>query len=43
MRYQDKDDFGLLGEHLCVDVIRWQQGLEVKLNTGPGFTEGYGI
>jgi hypothetical protein len=26
-----------------MDVLRWQDDLEVKLNTGPGFQQGYGI
>jgi hypothetical protein len=43
MRHEEKDQFGLLGEHACLDVLRWQVGLEVKLNTGPGFMQGFGI
>jgi hypothetical protein len=43
MRFEDKTEFGLLGEHLVVDVLRWQDNLEVKLNTGPGFQDGFGI
>jgi hypothetical protein len=43
MRFEHKTPFGLLGEHLCLDVLRWQENLELKLNTGPGFEAGFGI
>lgn len=43
MRFKEKAEAGLWGEHLCLDVLRWQEGLEVKPNTGPGFELGFGI
>jgi hypothetical protein len=43
MRFELKTQFGLLGEHTVVDVLRWQADIEVRLNTGPGFQQGFGI
>lgn len=49
MRFERKAHFGLLGETLIADLIRFQKEkdfkgeIEVRINTGPGLVNGYGI
>jgi hypothetical protein len=50
MRFEQKTQFGLLGETLVADLIRFDESKrsknethEVKINTGPGLLNSYGI
>jgi hypothetical protein len=48
MRFEQKTQFGLLGETLFLDLIRFQESkgfdgtIDVRPNTGPGFLKGFG-
>lgn len=42
MKFQEKTEFGLLGERIVMELLRNQKNLSVTLNTGPGYQEGFG-
>ena len=42
MRFEEKTEFGLHGEHVAMELLRNQEGLNVTLNTGPGYEAGFG-